>query len=359
MTTALFIGRFAPAHKGHIAAVMKLLSEYDKVIIGLGSCYEAGSQRHPLLAVFREKMLLLSVAQKGGDVSKITVVYIQDYSDFEGWINDVLEICNIYNVTHFVTGNKEEILDVLKDKNIKLPFTFVNPEEDSRMPYHATDLRRAVANGDFKKFADVAAFGTLMLLGDVDGLNGIRSAFEDTGRSFLKGRQTVDLIFTMQERIVPKSKVPYLRTYVLCGVRPENKPDFPNYLGLIGDEIEKYESPITAVLRALKKKAGIDATLENNLNEPAIITIKTDNKPVIAELRFLQLYNGERLAGTQGGSSQAFQINIMGSPSMFNKVLKNSIFSFKPVYEVLEQTLAYEQSAMLRDAVNKLNHYAR
>ena len=89
-------------------------------------------------------------------------------------------------------------------------------------------------------------------------------------------------------------------------------------MGLIGDEIEKYESPITAVLRALKKKAGIDATLENNLNEPAIITIKTDNKPVIAELRFLQLYNGERLAGTQGGSSQAFQINIMGSPSMFN-----------------------------------------
>ena len=37
MTTALFIGRFAPAHKGHIAAVKKLLSEYDKVIIGLGS----------------------------------------------------------------------------------------------------------------------------------------------------------------------------------------------------------------------------------------------------------------------------------------------------------------------------------
>ena len=358
MTTALFIGRFAPAHKGHVDAVMKLLNDYDRVVIGLGSCYEAGSQRHPLLAVFREKMLLLSIAQKGGDVSRITVAYIQDYADFETWLDDVLEICDIYKVTHFVTGNKEEILDVIKNKNIELPFTFVNPEDDSRMPYHATDLRRAVANGDYKKFADVAAFGTIMMLGDVDGLNGIRSAFEDTGRSFFKGRQTVDLVFTLQERVVPKSKVPYFKTYVLCGERPGDKQDFPNYLGLIGTVIEKYESPISAVLRALKKKAGIEATLENNLNEPALITIKTDGKPVIAELKFLQLYNGERLAGIHGGSSQAFQINIMGSPSMFEKTLKDSIFSFKPVYEVLEQTLAYEQSAMLKDAVNKLNHYA-
>ena len=40
MKTALFIGRFAPSHKGHIEAIMKMLDSYDKVIIGLGSCYE-------------------------------------------------------------------------------------------------------------------------------------------------------------------------------------------------------------------------------------------------------------------------------------------------------------------------------
>lgn len=66
MKTALFIGRFAPSHKGHIEAIMKMLDSYDKVIIGLGSCYESGTKRHPFLAVFREKMLLLSIQERGG-----------------------------------------------------------------------------------------------------------------------------------------------------------------------------------------------------------------------------------------------------------------------------------------------------
>ncbi len=38
MKTALFIGRFAPAHKGHIEAILKMLESYDRLVIGLGSC---------------------------------------------------------------------------------------------------------------------------------------------------------------------------------------------------------------------------------------------------------------------------------------------------------------------------------
>jgi cytidyltransferase-like protein len=62
---ALFIGRFAPPHKGHIEAIINLASEFDEVVIGLGSCYEVGSPRHPFQAVYREKMILFSLYETG------------------------------------------------------------------------------------------------------------------------------------------------------------------------------------------------------------------------------------------------------------------------------------------------------
>ena len=359
MKTALFIGRFAPPHKGHINAIIKMLKEYDKLILCLGSCYESGSSRHPLLAVFREKMILLSIVQAGGDLSKIKVVYLQDYDTFDMWIADVLEIAKQNNITHFITGNKEDILDVLNDKGIALPFQFVNPEDDSDIPYHATDLRNAIAHGDYDKFSEIASSGTQLLLGSVDGLNGIRNALDNSGRVFYKGRQTVDLVFTIQEKFEQANNIPYFKTYVLCGQRPANKADYPNYLGLVGDEIHKFESPINAALRVLREKTGIEAELKSNISEPAIITIDSDEGKILADIRFLQLYNSKLYAGTQGGSSQAFHINLNCHHHDFDNILAKSGFKFIPASDAIEQGLAYQQTDMLKDAINKLSHYVR
>lgn len=360
MKTALFIGRFAPPHKGHINAIIKMLNTYDKLVICLGSCYEIGSNRHPLLAVFREKMLLLSIALEGGDLSKLKIVYLQDYNNFNDWLNDVLEVAKLNNVTHFITGNKEDIIDIIKSKNLNLPFVFVNPEKDSSFPYHATDLRNAFTNGDYNKFCEIASFGTQMLLGSVDELSSIRPSLENSGREFYKGRQTFDLVFTIQEKFVEQNtnKSAHFNTYVLCGKRPKTKRDYPNYLGVVGDEILKYESPINACIRVLKEKTGIEATLNSNLTEPAIITLNTDKGKMLAYLRFLQLYNDKDLAGSMGGSSQAFHINLTCSHTIFNNILKNSPFKFVLVEDALTQGLAYQQTDMLKDAINKLTHYA-
>ncbi|MCI8555979.1 MAG: hypothetical protein HFI85_05395 [Clostridia bacterium] len=359
MKTALFIGRFAPAHKGHIEAILKMLESYDRLVIGLGSCYEVGTKRHPFLAIFREKMLRMSIAEGGGDLSKIDIVHIQDHERFDDWLDDVLQVCDKHNVTHFITGNKEDILDVLDEKGKKLPFEFVNPEETSSVPYHATDLRNAILKGDYDKFAEIASFGTQMLLGSINGFNGLRYALEDSGRTFYKGRQTVDVVFTLQDTIYPKSNKPYLKNYVLCGYRDSSKLDFPNYLGLVGDEIKKFESPIDAAVRALSEKTGIEAVVKSNLTEPAVISLKSDHGDILSELRFLDLYNNDKLAGRQGGSSQAFQINLNCKPNEFDKALSGSGFKFKPVCEVLEEGLAYQQTDMLKDAVSRIEHYAQ
>lgn len=359
---ALFMGRFAPPHKGHIQVILNLVKDFDKVIIGLGSCYEAGTSRHPLLAVFREKMLLYSLFGEGCDLSKVEIMHLQDYPTFGEWFNHVLEISKMKNVTHFVTGNNEDILSVIKEQNIATPFAFINPEDDSPIAYHASDLRKAINDGDYQKFKEIAAPGTIALMANVDGFNGIRKAIENIGSCFFNGRQTVDIVFTLTDRQIAKSGLAYEKKYLLCGTRSNDKIDFPSWLGLPGDAIKDYESPTNAALRALEEKTGLKVTLLDKKLEPAHILIETGTSNIIAELKFLKLFNTTdlRLAGLSGGSSQCFHININASPQVFTNIKNTKGLNdvqFRPIWEALEQGLAYQQKQMVELALNQLSLY--
>lgn len=359
---AFCIGRWAPSHKGHVEFIMNLTKEFDEVHIGIGSCYEVGNKRHPLLAIFREKMLLLSLYHAGCDLSKIRLSHIQDFEKFEDWMDHVLEYIKKEDITHFVTGNENDILNVIKEKGIKLDLEFINPEENSTVPYHATDLRQAIVDGNYQKFKEIAATGTIELMGSVNGFEGIREAIDNEGPKFYGGRQTVDAVVTLSEKKYNSTGEVYYNDYVLCGIRPEQgKDDFNNYLGIPGGEIKTYESPTTAVLRALKEKAGIDVTLLDNKYEPAPILLHTQKGKIIATLNFLKLFNSNdlKLAGSHGGSSQCFHIPLYGKLEDFSN-LQDTLalrgLHFMRAEEAIKHGLAYEQTTMVKTACKRLNH---
>ena len=116
----LAIGRWMPIHKGHKSFLVKLARSFDKLIIGIGSCYENGTPRNCIPAIEREKLLRCALRAEGIEDSRIAIVPVEDRETFEEWIDDVLALCRIHGVTHFCTGNKEDILDVLSEKGIKL-----------------------------------------------------------------------------------------------------------------------------------------------------------------------------------------------------------------------------------------------
>jgi len=359
MTTALFIGRFQPPHKGHIAAVQNLTRQHDKVVIALGSCYTVGKSRYPFLALYREKMLLSSLAYERCDLSKIEILHVQDYKDFNDWLADILEICEQKKVTHVVTGNEEQILGELREKNMKLPFTFVNPEETSGIDFHATDMRDALLEGNYAKFSEIAAFGTKNLIANVNGFS-VKEAMENIATSFLPGRQTVDTIVTLQQRVVPKSGIAFYKDYVLTGYRSQDKEQFPNMLGLMGAEIKKFESPIYAAARALHEKANLHVKIEDNTFEPAHATFDTGTGPIVVDMAFLNIYSDSRehVAGKAGGSSQCFTINVKAEPQKFTAIKDMgrgiSDIAFRPAVDVLREGLAYQQSQMLEEALRRL-----
>ncbi len=44
---ALFIGRFQPFHKGHLFSLNKCFEIAEKVIVGVGSSQESGTENNP------------------------------------------------------------------------------------------------------------------------------------------------------------------------------------------------------------------------------------------------------------------------------------------------------------------------
>jgi cytidyltransferase-like protein len=348
---AFMPGRFSPPHKGHIMAFLWLLREFDELIIGIGSCYEVGRPRHPLLAIFREKMITWSLQQANADLSRVTFTHLQDFRDWDMWWKHINAIPGIERVTHFVTGNETDILEVMRKNDVKPNFKLFNPlkemPEECLCGFSATDLREAINRGDYEMFKQLAAYGTVALMGNVGGFTGIRSAMRYTAPKIVPGRQAIDLIVTCGLG---------RRQYVLTGYRSEAKENFPGWLAIPGGAINTYESPMDAAVREMREETGLIVRIVNRYLEPAHVMV--DN--VISEMRFVGLFGTTdvKWSGTQGGSSQVFHVKLDTEPEKLNKYLKSESdldeVAFRPVPQVLRTGLAYQQSMMLKQALNLL-----
>ncbi|MFA6526545.1 MAG: NUDIX domain-containing protein [Candidatus Buchananbacteria bacterium] len=342
-------GRYGPSQKGHIQMFIWLLNEGFDIVIGIGSCYEVGRPRHPILAVFREKMIRWSLINEGVDMNRVSFVHLRDFDDWQSWWNNITSIPQAAEITHFVTGNEKEITAEVKKRGLGLNFKFLNPEKemppDFQFPYHATDLRQSIIDGDYERFTEIASSGTIALMSSIGGFRGIRQAMLESAPQFVPGRQTVDLIIICEDDKGQKK--------VLCGKRNMGKENFPGYLALPGGGIDEYESPFDAAIREIREETGLVVEVCNSHFEPAHIKVGG----VIAEMKFVGLFGTADLAlsGNQGGSSQVFCIDLDAPPERFNGILRAESdlddVRFRSVEEVFSEGLAYQYADMLRKAL--------
>ncbi|MBK7827019.1 NUDIX domain-containing protein [Nannocystis sp.] len=347
-TTAYMPGRFSPPTRGHIQTMLWLLDQYDRLVIGIGSCYEVGTVRHPLLASIREKMVLASLHAAGASLRRVRVVHLTDFpDDWDGWWRHTTSIPGIADVTHFVTGNEADILAVMRAKGLELPFALINPEKEDlgafRFAYHATDLRRAIVEGNYARFRLIAAEGTINLMGLVGGFAGIRRAMQDAGTRFVPGRQAADAVVTCEHAG---------RRWLLCGYRREG--DFSNVLAIPGGGINVYESPVDAALRKLADETGLVFEVMNRGVEPIHLRLGGTR---LCELRTLGILSTEdpRLGGSRGGSAQAFHIALDCAPEDLGPLPdgeRSGLYdvAFRPEEDVAAAGLAFQQMRSVQAA---------
>lgn len=343
------IGRWMPVHNGHKAFLVKMAREYDKIVVMIGSAYEGESIRYCITATEREKMIRAIFKAEGISEEKFEIVPMEDQPTFEAWLDDVLVVCKKYKVTHFCTGNQEDILGVLKQKGINLDMDLINPEEGSEFPYHATDIRNMIIKGDYKTLETLIPNETKPILFRYT-FQEILAASQNKGIRFVKGRQTVDMILLV--RTPNDGKV-----YVLLGNRPSNKKDFKNTLALPGGPIRRHETAVNSAIRNFQNETGLNLEMQDNSLEPAIIKFGNIPKTTLAQMHIVGIYgtDDERLNGTQGGSSQCFGILVEDDLEKFQEQIcsSNGLKNVK-FYDIqkLEGTqLAFQHSDMLRKAI--------
>lgn len=351
-------GRYDPVQRGHIEPDKWLLNDLrmDKIIVGIGSCFELGYPRHPILAFQREKMYARSWMYEGLDIGKLEFVNLEDFHNFKFWWDHIIRFAKKRGVTHFATGNYEDIIGVLLEKKLEIPFEIIDIEkelpEKYRFPYHSTDLRNAIYRGDNDLFLKIAAPGTIAMLDVIGGRQAIIDAIDGRGTKFVPGRQTVDMIVLTQTKGG--------RPYVLTGYRNQNKKDFPGHLAIPGGAINEYESPLDAVLREPKEETGLDLKFIYKYLEPSIISVRAKRREVLAELLFGGLFSSidPALAGTQGGSSQLFISKFDANPRDFDGMLESKSdlekVAFRPLDEVLKKEMAFQHGKMIENALGTL-----
>ena len=84
---AVFVGRFQPFHKGHLALLQHALSEAQRCIVVIGSAFHARSPRHPFSWQQRAEMIRRALPET--DRERVSFVPVRDHHEDAPWIAEV------------------------------------------------------------------------------------------------------------------------------------------------------------------------------------------------------------------------------------------------------------------------------
>jgi len=87
--TAVLIGRFQPVHAGHLALLRQALASAPRVIVVVGSAWQARTPRNPFTWMEREAMLRNALPE--ADRARLTVLPMRDYYHATRWVAAVLQ----------------------------------------------------------------------------------------------------------------------------------------------------------------------------------------------------------------------------------------------------------------------------
>jgi len=146
----LFMGRFQPAHVGHMYTITEALKLCDKLFVGIGSTTESGTEKNPLDAETRREILEAAIAGERVDMNKVKIILIPDFPSDDDWFRYVKESCP--NLSVMFTDNPWCIGICEKEKvSVETPLY-------KRDSISATNMRGLmVSGGDWRSLAPKGA----------------------------------------------------------------------------------------------------------------------------------------------------------------------------------------------------------
>ena len=148
---SVFIGRFQPFHKGHLHNIIIALQNSKKIIINIGSCFNAPNIKNPFSFEQRKQMIESDLQVAGVNLEVVAIEPLADYFYQEQKWQDELRK-NVYK--HAKNTNSIAIVGHIKDNSSYYIKSF--PEwgyiaVDNYKNFNATEFRQKFYKGIISK----------------------------------------------------------------------------------------------------------------------------------------------------------------------------------------------------------------
>jgi len=138
LSTGLFVGRFQPFHKGHLATVNYALARVETLIIAIGSAQKSFEQRNPFTAGERMAMIRSSLDSSEFDWRRVMIVPVPDIEIHSLWTRYLDLFVPAYDK---VFSNDPLTIALFKERGILVE----EPPLLERHSLSATEVRRRIA----------------------------------------------------------------------------------------------------------------------------------------------------------------------------------------------------------------------
>jgi len=171
LTTGLFVGRFQPFHKGHLATVKFALGKVDQLVIVVGSAQKSHESKNPFTAGERVRMIKESLDSDKVDMSKVLIIPVPDVDVHSLWTRQVDMLVPKYDV---VFANDPFTLMLFRERGVK---TVEAPLLD-RSEMQATEVRKKMATGE--AWESLVPAPVAVIIKEISGVERVKAIAERT-----------------------------------------------------------------------------------------------------------------------------------------------------------------------------------
>jgi len=160
---ALFIGRFQPFHNGHLKILQTLSSQFDEVIIGIGSSQYKNTAENPFSFEERKKMIQASLQKE--KIHNFKILAIPDIHNPPQWVNHVLSIVADFDI---VISNNQLTQQLFKEKGYHIRET----QNFERHCYSGEEIRKRIIQN--KPWVELVPPPVAQILQEINGIKRIK-----------------------------------------------------------------------------------------------------------------------------------------------------------------------------------------
>lgn len=160
---ALFIGRFQPFHLGHLLLLQRLATQYEEIIIGIGSSQYHDTPDNPFSEAERYQMISLSLDAVG--IDNYQIVSIPDIHNPPKWVDHV---CSIISDFDLIIANNPFTRKLFSEKG----FLVKGTAYFDRKRYSGKEIRRRMINNE--PWVDLVPNAVYEIIGKIDGITRLK-----------------------------------------------------------------------------------------------------------------------------------------------------------------------------------------